>query len=220
MPNIHGTAKWSPGGFYDLPESTLARMARAHFSASESARSSFSSWAASLHLIISDAKYMGASAHPQVAVMDTHELEDEVFVWHVPHLLGETGYYEYLAYGRIRGHGYYAVSLCELERHGLRSIFPEFPQVKSLGRSGRDDRDSIFKLPDSPVQQNELHVIRSIASLFRNLGFPIATALVSLRPSLWRHWRIAKLEKGQYGGSSDEVRRLAKEVRIIKIPEG
>jgi hypothetical protein len=49
-----------------------------------------------------------------LAVMDTHKLEDEVLVWNVPHLI-DRGNLEYLAFGVIRGKGYRAVDMYELE---------------------------------------------------------------------------------------------------------
>ena len=162
---------------------------------------------------------MGDSASPYVAVMDIQELDDEVFVWHVPHLLGGIGYHVYLAYGRIRGRGYYAVSLRELERNGLQSIFPEMTQLGGHSMFGHELRLVMFHERDYLIHQYELHVIRSISLLFRNLEFPMATALVSLRPRSWRRWRRAHIEGRLHSGASDEVRSLATELRITNIPE-
>jgi hypothetical protein len=63
-------------------------MALNHYHGRSVTRSEFSSWAASLHLVLCFAKVKwadsGETAH--VAVMDTLNLESEVLVWHVPHL--------------------------------------------------------------------------------------------------------------------------------------
>lgn len=115
-----------PLSFYDVPENEIYNMANDHFDGSKDIKVTFSSWGASLHLVLCYAKFLqNENESTYVAVMDTHALGDEVMAWHVPHLMGRSSKtHEYLAFGRIRG-AYQAVSLSKLERHSLYTLFPE-----------------------------------------------------------------------------------------------
>jgi hypothetical protein len=91
--------------FYEIPEDALYRMASDYYSTCFNVATGFSSWATSLHLVPCYAKYLNGKYMTDtvhVAVIDTHVL----------HLLGN-GNHEYLAFGRIRGNGYRAVSLAD-----------------------------------------------------------------------------------------------------------
>ncbi|KAF2822829.1 hypothetical protein CC86DRAFT_469465 [Ophiobolus disseminans] len=95
--------------FYNTLESELCRMASMHYGGGHSL-SAFSSWAVSLALVLCYAKELSLKRErTHVAVMDTHELGPDVLVWHVPHLIN-AGNHECLAFGRIRGRAYQAVS--------------------------------------------------------------------------------------------------------------
>jgi hypothetical protein len=124
MPRASSEAEQHLPCFYEIPEDVLYHMASDHYAICFNMATGFSSWAASLHLVLCYAKYLNGkyktdTAH--VAVIDTHNLEDEVLVWHVPHLLGY-GNHEYLAFGRTRGKGYRAVRLADLDSHDLKKI--------------------------------------------------------------------------------------------------
>ncbi|KAI4931929.1 uncharacterized protein J4E92_003827 [Alternaria infectoria] len=122
----HGFMKKASGsGFYDKPESELFKMVRDHYDTESVFTSEFSSWTASLHLALCYAGSIEEEYGPHVAIMDTHQLDGDVLVWHVPHLFKPDGLHEYLAHGPIRGIGYKAVSYKTLMSAGLAQIFPE-----------------------------------------------------------------------------------------------
>lgn len=89
-----------------------------------------SSWAASLHLVLVYAKSLDAALN--IAVTETHDLEGEVLIWRVPHLMdGEN--HEYLAFGIVKGNGYRSVNLVRPITHGLMSVLPELKGEDSRG---------------------------------------------------------------------------------------
>jgi hypothetical protein len=98
---------------------------------------------------------MNPEDEPHVAVMDTHDLEDEVYVWHVTHLIGG-GNHEYLAHGCIRGNGYRAASLHDLEQSGLLTLFFEAkdPSLKA-GSFGCSLRSSMFREGNWSIDDGE-----------------------------------------------------------------
>ncbi|KAH7081211.1 hypothetical protein BKA63DRAFT_503393 [Paraphoma chrysanthemicola] len=153
-------------------------MASEHYDGREMEKSGFSSWASSLHLVLCFAKSMKADNEPHVAVMDTHKLEDEVLVWHVPHLI-DGGNHAYLAYGHIKGYACRAISLSDMQRNGLLTSFAELPESH---HSGTAVRINMFSLAPWPIGDNECIVICGIATLFGDLSFTVAIALLSLRP--------------------------------------
>jgi hypothetical protein len=113
-----------------MNEGDIRSMAELHYRGSPHVVSGFSSWASSLHPVLSHAHSRMNCGNTHIAIMDTEELDDDVHVWHVPNLLGPGwGSHEYLAYGRIRGPGYRAVPLDLLINHALlEQIFPELTQ--------------------------------------------------------------------------------------------
>jgi hypothetical protein len=136
--------RFTPGAkksvdFYGIKEDLLHQLALQHFEHSGEVITGFSSWAASLHLVLCYAKSMDPRTNPNVAVIDTHELDTEVLVWQCSHLLGKGYHEEYLAWGCIRGRGYKAVSLKELEALGIFDIF-------SVLRMGLTERRSSSNL--------------------------------------------------------------------------
>tara|TARA_R110002003_G_scaffold124_17_gene11337 strand:- start:2455 stop:3477 length:1023 start_codon:yes stop_codon:yes gene_type:complete len=199
--------------FYEIPESQLYRMAELHYGGDRSIQSGFTSWAASLHLVLCYAKHMNPKDEPHVAVMDTHELEDKVYVWHVPHLIGG-GNHEYLAHGCIRGNGYRAASLRKMEQSGLLTLFFEAKDPsRSIDAFGFSLRLSMFRKGNRAVDDGECFLIWSIASLFGNLYLPIATALLSLRPRDWRNWPAT----GQGVSTEDRVAAIDTIIRLLRI---
>jgi hypothetical protein len=165
--------------FYNLPKSVLCRMAGNHFVTSHQGSSGFSSWAASLHLVLSYAKFLKKHnrGEPHAAVMDTHDLADEVYVWHAPHIVCEThGTLEYIAFGRIMGNGYRAVSLTVSEDHGIDFLFPRV-------RNGRHTKFGRFR--------------RQVWVRSWWLNRPSATSL-SMSPRLWP---ASGLGYGETGGN-------------------
>ncbi|KAH7091591.1 hypothetical protein FB567DRAFT_519002 [Paraphoma chrysanthemicola] len=200
-------------GFYEIPESELQYMAASHYQGGRTEPSGFSSWASSLHLVLCYATSMKPENDPHVAVMETHGLEDEVLVWHVPHLI-DRGNDEYLAYGHIKGDGYRAVSLSEMQRNGLLTLLPELPTSRVLSD---EVRANMFTQAPWLIRDNECIIIRGIASLSGNISCPMAMALLSLRPREWLVWRTA--------GVSAEVRHEAvneinRQLHIESVPKG
>lgn len=166
--------------FYNILEEHLCEMAYAHYDGGQEPLSGFSSWAASLHLVINYALSCGDDSF--IAAMDTHKLDQQVLVWHVPHLIPE-GNHEYLAHGIISGRGYTAVSLQAILDHGFTNLYPEF-SGQCYG-FGEELRDWMFCQPPKSWSSTELNQIQIIARLFGELYEPVATALVCLRPQPW-----------------------------------
>ncbi|KAF2030898.1 hypothetical protein EK21DRAFT_111565 [Setomelanomma holmii] len=158
----------TPKSIYEIPESELRQMTILHFARSPGAKSGYSSCASSLHLVLCYAKYLRDNKDDEahIAVIDTNDLDDEVYVWHVPHLIPR-GNHEYLAYGCIRGNGYRAVGLRELERNGLMKNFPELARPTSA--FGKELRAEMFREADWDVLDDEWFLIQAMASLFGNL---------------------------------------------------
>jgi hypothetical protein len=205
--------------FYEIPESQLCRMAEQHWGWYTRIQTGFSSWAASLHLVLCYAKHMNPQDDPHVAVMDTHELEDEVYVWHVPHLIDRSND-EYLAHGCIRGNGYRAVSLRDLDQNGLRTLFPEATDPSRKTDSfGFSLRSSMFCEGNWSIDDGEWVLIQSIASLFGNLYLPMATALLSLRPRAWRDWPTTGQEEVSIEDRVADVDTIIRLLRIGSIPQ-
>lgn len=135
--------------------------------------------------------------------MDREELDDEVLVWHVPHLLDLNGNHEYLAHGRIRGKGYRAVPLKGLKMMGLTELFPtlEDARTDSLSISASATiRSAAFKGTRVPIEQEHLKWIGQVARLYGPLAFPFATALICIEPRPWtanekRLWRTPPKEE-------------------------
>ncbi|KAI4634126.1 uncharacterized protein J4E87_001296 [Alternaria ethzedia] len=187
----HGFMKKASGsGFYDKPESELFKMVRDHYDTESVFTSEFSSWTASLHLALCYAGSIEEEYGPHVAIMDTHQLDGDVLVWHVPHLFKPDGLHEYLAHGPIRGIGYKAVSYKTLMSAGLAQIFPELSET-DLADWGMSLRDQMFNGPPIPLptdnieKSDEMKQIRSIANLYGRLYLPVATSLMCLRLRPW-----------------------------------
>lgn len=172
--------------FYKNTEYYNHEMATAHYYGRKLPLTEFSSWAASLHLAICYAKNMLIKncSGVYVAIMDTKDLERDVKVWHVPHLLNKPeAMHEYLAHGCIRGRGYKAVPYELIEKAKLEEVFPEVP--KDLGdQFGIKLRGLMFAAsqPISSISSRELNIIGTITNLFDNLSLPVAAALINIRP--------------------------------------
>jgi hypothetical protein len=174
-----------PLEFYDIPEKDLSRMARAHYGGSIHILSPFSSWAASLHLVLFYARSMRSDRQPHVAVMDTENLEDRALVWHCPDL-GRFQNHEYLAYGRIRGSGYRAVSLEDLETHGIFRLFPELQYPSRIDDGfGTALREAMFSRQAEPLTEEALDIAENLANIYGPLFLPVYVALLCLEPRPW-----------------------------------
>ncbi|KAI4674531.1 uncharacterized protein J4E88_008267 [Alternaria novae-zelandiae] len=187
----HGFMKKASGsGFYDKPESELYKMVQDHYDTESVFTSEFSSWTGSLHLALCYAGSIEEEYGPHVAIMDTHQLDGDVLVWHVPHLFKPDGLHEYLAHGPIRGIGYKAVSYKTLMSAGLAQIFPELLET-DLDDWGMSLRDQMFNGPPIPLpkdnieKSDEMKQIQSIANLYGHLYLPVATSLMCLRLRPW-----------------------------------
>lgn len=145
----HGSMNDREGhDFYELQESELKSMLECHYDGKTDISSEISSWAASLMMIIFFAKrqqnlgYKGV----HIALIDTHQLANDVLVWHAPHLNQEFEgcIHEYFAHGPIRGPGYKAVPYDLLEERGVKKLFPELLEVQDDDMWGDDNRSAMF----------------------------------------------------------------------------
>jgi hypothetical protein len=175
-----------------MTEAAICEMATQHYRGAHKPLTGFSSWAASLHLVLCYAHNLSSKLplHAEwvyVAVMDREQLEDEVLVWHVPHLVEINGHHEYLAYGRISGKGYKAVSLRALHERGLKEIHPELFSNLSQDTFGHTRRAEGFdwKMEGFPLLQEELRYIKKVAALYEELWLPVAVALICIVPRPW-----------------------------------
>jgi hypothetical protein len=160
-------------------------MARAHYGNSKHVLSAFSSWAASLHLVLFYARRMKSDRQPHVAVMDTENLKDKALVWHCPDL-GPFQNHEYLVYGRIRGAGYRAVSLEDLETHGILKLFPELRDPShNDSRFGTALRKAMFSRQAAPLTEEVLDIAENLANIYGPLFLPVYVALLCLEPRPW-----------------------------------
>lgn len=185
--------------FYDIEPSLCDSMVHGHYVGKKTPLSGFSSWAASLHSVLSFAHSFVVDRRQDVhvAVLDTKNLDDDVYVWNCPHLLAHLGNHEYLAYGPIRGSGYKAVSFEQLVQLGLYKLFPELkthdPNYDNDG-FGHKLRRKMFPAPtlNVPTQLNvpttlnvptsDFDIIRQLASSYESLALPVSVALLNIRP--------------------------------------
>jgi hypothetical protein len=176
----YGAAYDRRSDFYKLPENFLYQMARTHYHDVDTP-SGFSSSAAYLHAVLCYAKFMKLhNLHdPHVAVMVTHDLDNEVLVWHGPHLGIGVKNHEYLAFGLITGNGYRNEADSTLEDHSVDNLFPE---IRGLEIFGDTLRTNMFQASATDMWQANLDAFRVIGLLYGNLAFPVITALSCLRP--------------------------------------
>jgi hypothetical protein len=203
--------------FYEVPENELYQMANSHYVGWHTPLSGFSSWAASLHSVLCYATYLRTST-THVAVMDTHNIKDDVLVWHVPHLISGSNQ-EYLAYGRIQGPGYRAVSLDALEQHGLLEVFTEL-RGGITDAFGDGIRRVMFASAAIRLEERMIKLVKNIGSLFGALSFPVVTALVCLQPRVWRGWRKEGDMSGQLANISQCIAKLVNALGMSSVPVG
>jgi hypothetical protein len=169
-----------PLPFYENTESTLYRVAWTHCHGGHTPLSMFSSWAASLNFVLCYARRIEArGTKAYVAIMDREILDTSVCIWHIPHIIPGSNL-EYLAYGVIRGRGYKAVPLRDLEENGLMHIFRE--TARAMDPWGVQLRRSMFQKAADELDWLEFECIATIAFLFGNMTVPMASALLCLRP--------------------------------------
>jgi hypothetical protein len=113
-----------------MPEATLHIMVSNHLGAEHDPQSGFSSWAASLHLVLWYSNFHGKKKAIYLAVMDRHNLDEEVLVWHAKHLI-DSANHEDLEFGRISGERYRAVPYHDIVQNRLLSVFSEQQQAKT-----------------------------------------------------------------------------------------
>lgn len=216
VPHAYMTSRAVPR-FYETPECDLRKMAHAHYFQKKSPLSPFSSWAASLHLVLCYAFALGKDAC--VAVMDTQLLHDEVRVWHAPQLLNVANH-EYLAHGIVCGAGLTAVSLEDLLQHGLGDLVPELMErprspISFRYAFGMELRREIFEELKYGRQTKDLLKIRALADLFGELWFPVATALCCVRP--WQSLQ-GDAAKGRSCPTAEQISRLLQILNVTVKP--
>ncbi|KAF7578557.1 hypothetical protein PtrSN002B_010597 [Pyrenophora tritici-repentis] len=114
--------------FYEMSEREIFTMADDHFFGRENI-TEFSSWAASLHVVLYYAQSMPAEHNVHIAVLDRHQLGGEVLIWHAL-VLVDVFENEYLAHGCVGGSGYTAVPFEQIIECGLGVIFQELDYWK------------------------------------------------------------------------------------------
>jgi hypothetical protein len=204
--------------FYEISEAQLHGMAIAHLR-NKIVVSGYSSWAASLHLVLCYAMKLTerCSREVHVAVMDTLDLEDDVLVWHAPHLVGRFEH-EYLAFGRIMGEGYQAVRFSDLKQHGILNLLPEMQYF--IDAFGDDIRVPMFRALAVQIEPADLNNLMAIGPLFGKLSFPVITALACLRPRHWSGYRKAGGIGPGWPEIKEDIRRYAEELKIAHAPPG
>jgi hypothetical protein len=176
--------------FYEIPESELLAMVEAHYMGKTRPTSEFSSWTASLHLVLRYAERLNETHNAHIAIIDTKDLDGDVLVWHVPHFMHARGVDEYMAHGRIAGLDYKAVSLKALKAEGLLEVFPEIAMklhecYNHCCGWGMCVRKKMFTDVPRHLKTHELDHIIALAGLFGHLSLPVATALICIRPRPW-----------------------------------
>tara|TARA_R110002003_G_scaffold124_15_gene11323 strand:+ start:13982 stop:14791 length:810 start_codon:yes stop_codon:yes gene_type:complete len=153
----------------------------------------FSSWSASLHLVVVYANSMPIADDPHVAVIDTQQLERDgnVKVWQTSHLFRFQALSphltnaEFLAHGRIAGSGYKAVGFAALRQRGLYSMvlgLEHFVPEPCDFQFGFRLREQTFGTAEKAIEDCDILTARHIATLFGELRVPVAVALLCLRP--------------------------------------
>jgi hypothetical protein len=134
-----------------------------HYRTLKDPASAFSSWSASLHQVFFIVKPQKVETRntTHIAVMDTRDIDDGVFIWHFLHLSGAEDNREYLAFGCISGNGYRVASLSDISYFGLHHIFPEL-QLTVCSMSGRDIREAMFNGTPNRLQLSEAEAIKGI----------------------------------------------------------
>ncbi|KAF2736258.1 hypothetical protein EJ04DRAFT_562678 [Polyplosphaeria fusca] len=206
---------------YDMGTNGLVWNAEFHYSGGvhSNTLTEFSSWAASLHLVLFYGTQLTRVYHYRdvhVAVIDTQTVD--IYAWHVPHLGfidQEDGIHEYLIHGCIRGKGYKAVRLEDLQTD-LDLVFPELKTARRKNRVygwGRELRDAMFQ-HSQRVTTQELETIRRIASRFDTLSLPVSLALLNLRARPWltKTKQVREL-------STREIKSIRDGLGAPKIPE-
>ncbi|KAF2653986.1 hypothetical protein K491DRAFT_779862 [Lophiostoma macrostomum CBS 122681] len=175
-----------------MNESAILDMVDSHYHGDREPLSCFSSWAASIHLVLCNASYLKRYmeyTNVHVAVMDTEQVDDEVLVWHVPQLIdlgrgSGAGVHEHLAYGPIRGNGYKAVPLENMVH--LADIIPDVDDARECSNWGFIRRAKLFDAEPEPVDDERfLARVKETAGLFEGLALPVAIALINARRRPW-----------------------------------
>jgi hypothetical protein len=80
----------------------------------------------------------------------------------------------------------------------------------------------MFSASAEPVELDfsHLYIAMLIGSLLGNLAFPVATALVCLRPRPWRSWRKTEKGKLEWEDYREDIITLAKKLDITGAPTG
>lgn len=155
--------------FYRLPEERIHSMVVTHYDHEIRGLSGFTSWAASLHLVLCYASSMNKDDQPHVTVIDTHAFREDILVWHCKHLISK-GDDEYLVYGPIRGRGYRAIPLDELEGLGLHTLCPElrgdFLQYGLSFQFGCRYRGKMFETEPKEITGRDVMLAERIALCF------------------------------------------------------
>lgn len=174
--------------FYDQGESMI-EMAAEHYKGSLSIATQYSSWSASLVTVLCSCEWRlkqhGEEGDVHLSVIDTHALGKNVLIWHCPHLYVGGGNHEFLAHGRIEGHGYKAISYLDIKAEGLMKIFPK-PVGGEVDALGGITRQKLFKQVATSVSDDFLSICNNIASHFGHLRFPVAAALICTHPRPWQ----------------------------------
>ncbi|RMZ73638.1 glycoside hydrolase clan gh-d [Pyrenophora seminiperda CCB06] len=178
--------------FYEMSKADIKAMTYAHFLTDEEIVSEFSSWSASLLMVLCYAKYLENLGEEgiHVAVIDVHQLADDVLVWQVPHLDDEwkrnASVHEFMAHGCIRGPGYKAVPFEHIKEEEVERLFPELLELDEDDMFAEKIRQQMFERdPPYDLSFTQKGIIRDIGILFEPLDMPVTTALACARPRPW-----------------------------------
>lgn len=165
----------------------LKRMVNGHLTGKTAMLSEFSSWTASISMVL----YLGHEKHTlqnhkeaHICVIDTRRLQN-VSIYHVNSLakakIAAKNYsWEYLAHGKIEGPSFSAIPLARLLELGLHS---SIPAINEYGWWTWYIGSNWEKRPVTPITEDEVRCIKRIASEFGNsFTLGITAALITITP--------------------------------------
>ncbi|KAF3904777.1 hypothetical protein ABW20_dc0102801 [Dactylellina cionopaga] len=222
---VDASGKRIPDGgnksIHEIPYQVTRRMAVGHLSGQRPARndpiySQFSSWAASLALVLQYG-HSRAAVGGIICVLDRYNLPKNTTVYHCPAMmkagLCDSPYdHEYLVHGPVEGPGFKAVTVQRLVDLGLYNEIPcVLPHSARYWWGPIPDKDWVALFPTKDITEKHVKKLRVIADEF---GKDFALAVMVVLVALDRR----KLDKnGKF--SAKEVKIFADAVEDLYIPE-
>ncbi|KAF2433368.1 hypothetical protein EJ08DRAFT_76677 [Tothia fuscella] len=198
---------------YTIP--SLSSMTKSHLKGDKSIRSEFSSWGASILMVLALCHGMTKEKQGDVcfAVLDVKLLPDPIAVYHALALYyaGLSLYpydHEYLVHGEIEGSFYTCVKFLDLVNSGLYDFFPELRKSDFWGLELRHEQWKTTY----PLTDDDLGLATKLIDVFGrhsclDLKGPLLLALLTIRPRVW-------VNNATEPGTSDFDRIVVKLVQL------